>query len=606
LADVGEVLNIDHPKDPEGDRLLRKFSVPRKPTKNKPETRVLPDDEPEEAERLYAYNERDIVAESEVSGRVPDLTGAELKFWQATLRSNSRGVALDVENARACEVILDAALARYHGELAELTGGSVTSASEVQKLTGWLGAHGVKMRSLDETATTEALNRPDLPPPARRALELRQRVASSSVKKLYAMLRQVTGEGRLHDLFIYHRARTGRDGGADVQPQNLPKAGPTLSWCDAVGGCGKPYGQHLNVCPHCGAPEWLSTKDGWSWGATEAALEVIRLGSLDWVEYVFGDALLTISGCIRGLFTAAPGHRLICSDYSSIEAVVTAVLAGEQWRIDAFRRKEDIYYHGAGGVTGWTYEQYKAWEREHGHKHPDRQELGKPGELGLGFGGWISAWRQFDKSGRFTDAEIKQNILKWRDASPMIVELWGGQVRGKPWAPERSELYGLEGAAIAAVMNPGQCYDYRGILWGVKDDCLYCRLPSGRLMAYHRPRLGPSRKWEGQISLSLEGYNTNAKMGPMGWVRFDTYGGRLTENVVQATARDIMRDAVLRLEAAGYPIVLRVHDELVAEVPNGFGSIEEFERLMSQVEPWAEGWPIRASGGWEGMRYRKD
>jgi DNA polymerase len=334
---------------------------------------------------------------------------------------------------------------------------------------------------------------------------------------------------------------------------------------------------------------------------------VIKSGSLDEVERVFGNAVLTISGCIRGLFTAAPGHDFICSDYSSIEAVVTAMLAGEQWRIEAFKRKEDIYLVSAGRITGRTLEEYTQYKEEHGDKHPDRQKIGKPAELGLGFGGWLMAWRQFDKSDNFSDEEVKKNIIAWRDASPAIVEMWGGQARGKPWSPERFELFGLEGAAISAVQNPGQCFSYGLITYGVKDDVLYCRLPSGRSLTYHKPRLAPIVKWDvNYLELTYEGWNSNPKMGAIGWIRIQTYGGRLMENVVQAVARDIMAHAVNNCEKAGYPIVLRVHDELVAELPEGVGSVEEFESIMATLPDWAKDWPIRAAGGWRGSRYRKD
>lgn len=604
LDNLGEVLDLSIKKDKEGKRLLDKFSRPRKPTKSNPKARVLPVDDPKDFENLCNYNCTDILTEAEASARIPDLPPDELQFWLATQRMNYRGVGIDVDAVRACANILEQALDKYNSELRQLTGGYVESASEVSKLREFLAGWGVHLDSLDEDAVDGALAH-DIPKPARRALEIRQLVGSASVKKVYAMLRQATASGRVHDLFNYHGARTGRDTASDLQPQNLAKAGPKLKWCEDSR-CGKPYGQHHRACPHCGTSDAFSKSTSWGWEAVPHALEAMKSGVLELVEYLFGDALLTISGCIRGLLAAARGHELIASDYSSIEAVVTAVLAGEQWRIDAFRRRECIYLVSASRITGIPLEDYVRHKKETGEHHPHRQKIGKPAELGLGFGGWLTAWRQFDSTDNFSDEEVKRNIVAWRNASPAIVELWGGQCRGKPWAPDYYELYGLEGAAIAAVQNPGQCYGYRGITYGVKDDVLYCRLLSGRLLSYHRPRLSPSTKWEGQVELSYEGWNSNPKMGPLGWIRIKTYGGRLTENVVQATARDIMRDGALRLEAAGYPMVLRVHDELVAEVPEGWGIVEEFERLMGHCEKWYAGWPIRASGGWRGKRYRKD
>ena len=400
-------------------------------------------------------------------------------------------------------------------------------------------------------------------------------------------------------MFIYHGARTGRDTGADVQPQNLVKHGPKLLWCTE---CSRPFGKHhAESCPYCGAavPLFAEERAGgsWTWEAVDPAIELMRAQSLDLVEHVFGDALLTVSGCIRGLFVAGEGKDLIASDYSAIEAVVAACLAGEQWRIDTFKAKIDIYLASASQITGTTLEEYAAYAKEKGAKHPDRQKIGKVAELALGYGGWINAWRNFDKTETYTDDQVKDLILQWRAKSPAIVEMWGGQNRG---------FYGLEGMAIMAVMNPGQTYDYRSISYGVKDNVLYCRLPSGRTLTYHQPRVQPSTRRPGTLELSFMGYNSNSVMGPIGWVRLNTFGGRLFENVVQAVSRDIMRDATNRLERAGYPIILRVHDELVAEVPEGWGSIDEFETIMATLPEWAEGWPIRAAGGWRGKRYRKD
>ena len=604
LAKAAEVTEAPVQKLTDGMRLIKKFSCPHKPTKKAPGTRIRPEDDPADFMKFIDYCEVDIQSEAAVSAMVPDLSPEEHDFWMCTQAMNHRGVQLDMQTVRAGVSILDQALAKYDAELHAITGGTVAHASETQKLSGWLGAQGVHTASLDKEAVDEALAL-DLPPQACRALEIRQLVGSAGVKKYYAMDRQATREGRAHDLFNYHGARTGRDTGRDLQPQNLVKNGPKVVVCGELP-CGKSYGQHLTHCPYCGADAMFGDAKNWGWEYVDDAVEVIRTGSLEHVEHIYGDAMLALSGCVRGQFTAKAGHELICSDYSSIEAVVTAVLSGEQWRIEAFERKEDIYLVSAGRITGRTLEEYAAYEAEHGSRHPDRQKIGKPAELGLGFGGWIGAWRQFDKSDTFTDEAAIENIKAWRAASPMIVELWGGQVRGKPWKPTGRELFGLEGMAISAVQDPGNWYTYRLISFGVKDDVLYCKLPSGRLMAYHKPRLSASTRWEGQLTLTFEGWNSNPKSGPFGWVRLDTYGGRLAENVIQAVARDIMAHAVPLLERAGYPCVLRVHDEIVAEVPVGFGSIEQFEAIMATLPKWAEGWPIRASGGWRGLRYRKD
>lgn len=157
-------------------------------------------------------------------------------------------------------------------------------------------------------------------------------------------------------------------------------------------------------------------------------------------------------------------------------------------------------------------------------------------------------------------------------------------------------------------MSPGQCFSYRNITYGVKDDVLYCQLPSGRKLAYHKPRLTPDvTSWGKEVmKLSYMGNNSDYKRGPKGWLRIDTYGGRLVENVVQAVARDILAHALVNLDKAGYNVVLHVHDEVVCEVPEGHGSIEELERIMAIMPDWAKHYPIKAAGGWRGKRYRKD
>jgi DNA polymerase len=605
LEPLGTVLGIAHGKDPEGKRLINKFSIPRDPTKKDARLRILPEEDPVDAEALYRYNDRDIVAESEASALIPDLPPMELEYWLADQQINFRGVGCDVPAVHDCIEILEQALVKYNDELYHLTGGAVARASELSKLKAWLSTRGVRTDVMDEDALDELLANPSLPDECRRALEIRQLVGSASVKKIYAMARQVTPDGNLCDMAIYHGARTGRDNGDGVQPLNMPKAGPSLKWCVTTG---DPYSQKIKQCPWCALDTCSAFGEltPWEPRAVDCVLGIIATRSLDIVEYYFGNALLCISGCARGLFIAREDHQLQGVDYSSIEAVVAAAVSGEQWRLDAFAAGRDIYLESASRITKKPYDWYMS---NGGKKHPDRQRVGKPAELGLGFGGWLGAWRQFDKSNTYSDDEVKQLVNAWRSASPRIVEMWGGQCRGKPWAPDRMELYGLEGMAILAIQNPGVEYSYGPITYFEERDCLYCKLPSGRHLAYHKPRLWASDKWEGQLQITFNGWNSNPNKGAIGWIRMSTYGGSLFENVVQAIARDIMAHGVLALEAAGFPVVLRVHDEVVTEVPldSTTHTIARQVALMTSLPPWAEGWPVRAAG-WEApqKRFMKD
>ena len=637
LEKAGQVMRLSTPKDPGGTALLKKFSEPRNPTKGNPDLRNLPRDYPEDAAALYRYNERDIVAEAEASSRCPDLTGEELEFWLADQRINRRGVAVDVESLKACARLVEICLHRYDSELHALTGGQVERASQLERLKGWLAGHGVIVRdgpgAMDDDGVAALLGGlPPGPSPARRALEIRQAVGSASVKKVFAMVNQLSPWGRLHDLFNYHGARTGRPTGEGPQPTNLPKAGPDVVKCS----CGRHSGAHLSACAWCGLPFPPGKKpEEWGPDAMEDVLQVIKTGDLSLVERAYADAMLCVSGCLRGLFWAAEGNDLIASDFSSIEGVVTACLAGEQWRVDMFATHGKAYELSVSKITGIPFAEIMAhagfevvegtewWTKEKrkfkGPHHPLRQTLGKVAELASGFGGWIGAWKNFGADKFMNDDEIKNGILGWREASPAIVYFWGGQELRMGW--ERvPKLFGLEGMAVSALLSPGQWFhvarldgSHSGVsyYYHAGEDALYCWLPSGRALTYRFPRLeANTRGFGGQYALSYEGYNTNPKSGPIGWIRMSTYSGKLCENVVQAVARDIQRHAIVNLEKAGYPVVLHVYDEDVVDVPKGFGSVEEVERIMGTMPPWAtydgKPWPIKAAGGWRGKRYRKE
>jgi len=735
LGALSDVLQLPTPKDKRGTALLKKFSVPRDPTKTNPARRITRDDDPVEFEALCEYCDTDIIAERQASDRMKPMTPDELNFWWVDQEINYRGLGVDRKGVRDCIIILNQASAKYGAECKALTG---FEAGQLQQLRGWLAAQGVHTDSLDAEHLEELLTR-ELPPLARRVLEIRALIGSASVKKLYAMELTASKDDRIRDLIKHHGARTGRPTGEGAQPLNMPRDGPKIKWCDH---CKRPFKPTHVVCPHCltPAPEKVSK---WSAAAVDHALEAMSYHSLDIIEFFFGDALLTISGCLRGLFIAASGKELMASDFSAIEAVVLAMLAGEQWRIDAFRKKEPIYLVGAAKITGKSLEYYLEYHREHGDHHPDRQNIGKVSELACfapetqvltsngwaridsvtpetklwdgvefvqsqgaiykgwapivslrgvgvtpnhfikaddqmwrtalqlannpqlladaiayacnrmpsevwtthintrqvftacrtfdiafagprntytvltddgpllvhncGFGGWVGSYKAFGSTE--PDDVIKKQIVAWREASPAIVEFWGGQFRGAPWDPTSyAELFGVEGNAIKAILYPHLEFDFRGIKFFMRDGALIVRLLSGRELTYHSAQVRNATRENsrpGELSITYMTWNSNPKYGPMGWGPMDTYGGRLTENIVQATAHDILRHAILSLRAAGYPTVLHVYDEIVAEIPEGTGSIEQFEQIMKSMPTWAADWPIDAAGGWRGKRYRK-
>jgi len=580
LEKAAKVLTCDTLKDMDGAAAMRRLSVPRNPTKGNAARRLTPASAPDDFAKLYAYNVTDIVVQEEISRRCPPIPEPDVVALDA--RINTRGIYCDYDLVRACMQIVRTAQTRYTAEITSLTQGAVTKPSEVQKIVAWLHGRGLHLDSLDADEVDAQLAKLQ-PCVERRVLEIRSAMSSAAVKKLPAMWHQMPADRRIRNLFVYCGAgRTRRWSAYDLQPHNLPSGGPDVCQCVA-----------------CGTVRWVGRRccggpvKPMEWGieGIEAAIPDLMTGDFDHVTRLWGDALLAVSGCLRGMMRAAPGNELICSDFSSIEAVVLAALAGEQWRLEVFRTHGKLYEMSASKITGIPFEDFLQFRKETGQHRPERKTHGKVSELASGYQGGLGAWKAFGADEFMSDEEIQQNVKAWREASPKIVDLW----------------YGLERAAVGALLEPGTRFAYRGITYLHQGRALYCILPSGGYLTYHNPSLVPDvTPWGKEIlKIRFWGWNTNPKNGPVEqWIEFETYGGKLTENVTQAVARDRLAHAMLQLDPH-YPIVMHVHDEPVAEVPEGYGSVEDFESLMMRPPAWAADWPIKAAGGWRGGRYRK-
>jgi DNA polymerase len=592
LAAVGVVLELPVQKDKIGTSLIKKLCVP-------PGGRGTPED----YNALEKYCDDDVRAEQAVSASVPDLIGEELSYWQADQEINARGVFLDrraVENSIA---VIEQVFSQAEEELRRLTGGRVTGPSKIKDMRAWLLERRCDVGALDEETIADTLKNPLLPPDVRRVLEIRRDASSAAVKKLYAMRVKTSPDGRARNLFTYHGARTGRCISTGVQLTNLPNSGEPVQKC-GNSGCEQYHGVGLDECPYCGTSTAFSdTPSEWGVDVTEQALSVMEMRSAPLVESIYGKgkALGVVSSTLRGMIRAAPGHELIAGDYSSIEAVGLAFLAGEQWRMDVFKGHGKIYEMSASTAFKIPFEEMMQHRKDTGSHHPARKK-GKVMELALGYGGWVGALDQFGAGEFMTDQEMVDAASAWRDASPAVREFWGGQHRN--WVPE---LFGMEGMAIKAVQHPGRWHDVRyGVAFKAEGRVLQMRLPSGRLITYHNPRLNPADAGRFGLSLSYEGWNTNPKNGPVSkWLRMRTWGGKLVENVTQAACADLLRHASILLEKAGYPIVLHVYDEIVCEIPEGFGSALEFQMLMEDRPEWARDWPIRVGDIYREKRYRK-
>lgn len=583
LKNAGEVLNLVEQKDPAGEALVRKLTMPRKPTKKNPATRWTPQALPLDFGKFYAYNIQDIKAEAEASLRVPDLTPYELRVWQMDQRINMRGMQIDTLGVEDCIAIVEQVRAREHAKLFRLTGGRVSKSTEVTETLRWMASRGVTLYGLDEEDVEAALARTDYPADVLQVLKIRQALAFGSVNKLFKMRAQTTPGGRLIDQYGYASAHTKLWNSYGVQVANLYK-----------GIFDKPE-------------------------KAAAARAAIATRSLEYVEYMYPgyDALEIIASYLRSLIIAAPGHRLISADFTAIQAVITSALAREEWRLEVFRTHGKIYEAMAAQMTGNTLQFYLDYKKQNGAHHSDRQDYGKIPTLSGDFGAWIKGWKRFGADKVLgPDENIKAAILKNRARQPNIVELWGGQTRNKfnkapdgSYAQEYQEFYGLEGAAMKAVLEPGTCYAYNGVRYQMHEDILYSAGPSGGLMYFHAPRLARStrdyaRPWE--LELSYEGWNSNATKGKAGWQRMKLYGGVLTQNIVSHEAREIQAAALLALDEPGdYPIVMHTHDEGVAEVPYGRGSAAEYtQRARASLPSWAvtpdgKPWPVKLPDAWE-------
>jgi DNA polymerase len=558
LDGASKALGLPHEKDDKGHRLMLKLSKPRRATKH---DKSVWHEKPEELQRLYDYCKQDVVVERAIHDATPPLTEFEQQVWELDWRINEAGVPVDVEHARAAIATFKAHQKRLNAELKELTGGEVSTAGQTEKLGLWLMDRGVNLPytakdkpCLNKAVVSAVLQRRDLSGEARRAVEIRQELARSSVKKYEAIVNRADEDGRIRGVHLYCGAmRTGRWAGRGIQPQNLPRDKmPDSQVEEAIG--------------------LVGTQDPFA------------------VQLLLGDVATALASLIRPAIRAEKGRVLRVADFAGIENRVLAWHAGEGEVLRQLRDGDDLYVRLAAKVFDRPYDELIAAVRA---KDPDAKrmrQIGKVAVLGLGYGmgpeKFLATMQEmYHVDG--VDLPFAERVVSvYRDTNEKTKRWW--------WA--------LADAAIGATRQPKTDHTAGKITFRFEDRYLHARLPSGRRLYYLDPEVRmESTKWGEKPSLSYMGENTYTRK----WERLRTYGGKLAENLVQATARDLLAESLVVVDRAGYLIVLHVHDEIVAETEPGFGSTAALERLMARTPGWAKGCPVEAEG-YSARRYRKD
>lgn len=541
LKDVGEVLKTAQQKDKEGERLIKLFSMPCKPTKsNGYRTRNLPQHYPADWAKFKGYCIQDVNTEIDIYKRLKrfSMPDREWHHYRVNERVNDRGVKIDtelVQQAIACDLMLSDAMTK---KAYELTG--LENPNSVSQLKSWLDERGIPMDSLGKKDVAQMIGELDkngVDEEAMDMLKLRLQMAKSSVKKYQAAERCVCPDGRARGLFqFYGASRTGRYSGRNIQLQNLPQ-------------------NHISTL--------------------EQARDLVKMGCFDMVESIYGNTPDVLSQLIRTMLVPKEGCEFIVADFSAIEARVLAWEAEEQWVLDAFENGEDLYCATASQM-------FHVPVVKHGVNGELRQK-GKIATLACGYGGSSGALISMGALQMgLKEEELPEIIDSWREANPKIVQYW----------------WDVEKAAMTAYKT-GERSEIGKIAFEFWSGTLWMVLPSGRRLAYLKPRTQPNRF--GRMSLTYEGVGQNHK-----WSRQETYSGRLVENATQAIARDILAEAMARMEDYGLSIVGHVHDEVIIEAPIGKYKVDEVCKLMAIKPDWCEGLPLSAAGYLAPAYYFKD
>lgn len=546
LDAIGKAIGLpqDRQKLATGKALIRYFCVPCKPTKNNGNrTWNLPKHAPEKWELFKEYCKQDVTAENSILRRLEQfpMPKEEERLWQMDVRMNAFGVRVDEELTDGALYIDERSRQDLMGEAMGITG--IDNPNSTVQLMEWLEKNGTETDNLRKATVTDLL----AGQPAdnvKRMLEIRQQLGKTSIKK-YEAIRKAKGEdGRVRGLTQYYGAnRTGRWAGRLVQMQNLPR-------------------------------NYIGTLD--------EARKLVEQKNYEGLRMIYGNVPDTLSQLIRTAFIPSEGNKFVVADFSAIEARVIAWLAGEQWVNEVFATHGKIYEATASQMFHVPVEKIKKGNPEY-----SLRQKGKVATLALGYQGGTAALIAMGALDMgLTEEELPDIVARWRGANRRICDLW----------------YRVEQTALMA-MQTAQPQAVNGLVFSLEGDLLYgqtfltVQLPSGRKLFYPKPFLQENQFGK----LALHYYSTGSSKK---WGVESTYGGKMTENIVQAVARDCLAETLKRIEDRGLHVVFHVHDEVIIDAPEET-TVDEVCGLMAEPIPWAPGLILKGAG-FEGQYYKKD
>ena len=546
LDAIGKAIGLpqDRQKLATGKALIRYFCVPCRPTKsNGNRTWNLPKHAPEKWQLFKEYCKQDVTAENSILRRLDQypVPAEEERLWQMDVKMNAFGVRVDEELTDGALYIDEVSRQTLMEEAMGITG--IDNPNSTVQLMEWLEKNGAETDNLRKATVSDLL----AGQPAenvKRMLEIRQQLGKTSVKK-YEAIRNAKGtDGRVRGLTQYYGAnRTGRWAGRLVQMQNLPR-------------------------------NYLGTLD--------EARKIVKQKNYEGLRLIYGNVPDTLSQLIRTAFIPSDGNKFVVADFSAIEARVIAWLAGEQWVNEVFATHGKIYEATASQMFHVPVEKIKKGNPEY-----SLRQKGKVATLALGYQGGTSALIAMGALNMgLTEEELPDIVLRWRNANRRIVDLW----------------YSIEQAALK-IMQTAEPQAINGLIFALEGDMLYgqcfltVRLPSGRKLFYPKPFLQENQF--GKMALHYYSTGSNKK-----WGVESTYGGKMTENIVQAIARDCLAETLKRIEDKGLHVVFHVHDEVIIDAPEET-TVDEICGLMADPIPWAPGLILKGAG-FEGQYYMKD